>query len=421
MRGVADWLAAAWIAALLCGFVVSLPATKVVRENDLPAYYNAGQLVSEGRTDLLYGSEFRPRHNRFTNLPIIAPLFVPLAKLDYASAWHVFWWLQVSAFAGTALALLFAARQGAAPLTVRRAALVLTVWAAFIPTLHRCLVLGQSTPMLVFVFALFVIACDAGRRRVAGGLLGLICLWKIPPMLLLPLLAARRRTAVAAIAFAIWIVAVGLSALVYGPDTLGRFAQTVIFDNAGGALATFNNQSLDGAWMRVWSDKSLVDWIPTPRPLAVSLADLASFALLAAALLHSGRALLWPPVPPDDRDPEGSGLELELAIGVLLMLLVFPVIWIHYYLFALVPLALLPLWVERMGFAMPRWRSGVYAGAVLCMGAVAVYGNVYYEAREADFGFRMLQNLRPLGALTLLALGLPLIREWAGRESRHAG
>ena len=94
---------------------------------------------------------------------------------------------------------------------------------------------------------------------------------------------------VAGIAFGMWLGAVALSALVYGPDTLLRFAQTVIFDNAGGSLATFNNQSLDGAWMRLLSAKSLVDWTPSPRPLRVSLADLTSFALLAFVLLRAGR------------------------------------------------------------------------------------------------------------------------------------
>ncbi len=413
----ATWLAALWIVALLVAFVLSLPATRVVRENDLPAYYNAGQLVAQGRADLLYGSEFRPRFNRFTNLPIIAPLFVPLGKLDYASAWHLFWWLQVLGFAGTAALLLYAVHRRGPPLTPVRAAIVLTIWAAFIPTLHRCLVLGQSTPMLVFVFALFYLACIAGRVRTAGGLLGVICLMKIPPMLLLPLFALRRRMTIAAIAFSMWIAAVILSALVYGPETLGRFAQWVVFDNAGGSIATFNNQSLDGAWMRLLSDKSLVDWKPTPRPLGVALADLASFGLLAFALLRFGGRLLWPKQRPDDRDAQRSSLELELGVGVLLMVLVFPVVWIHYYLFALVPLALVPFQVERQELSQPAWRTAVYGVGVLFVGAVAVVGNVYYEAREGDFAFRALQNLRPLGALLLLAASLPLLREVLAREA----
>ncbi len=408
-RGVLPWVAWAWIAILLWAFVSSLPATQVVRENDLPAYYNAGQLVAQGRTDLLYGEVFRPRHNRFTNLPIIAPLFVPLAKLDYASAWQLFWWLQVLSFAATAAVLLYAVHRHLSPLSPQRAAVVLTIWAAFIPTLHRCLVLGQSTPMLVFVFALFYLACREGRKPVAGVLLGVVCLMKIPPMLLLPLLAVRRRMSTAAIAFAMWLAAVVLSALVFGPETLSRFAQTVVFDNAGGSIAAFNNQSLDGAWMRVLSDKGLTDWEATPRPLAVSLADLASLVALAVLLLRSGRTLLWPRVVPDDSDSAHGSLELELLIGVLLMVLVFPVVWIHYYLFALVPLAVVPFWIEGRGMSPPRWRIALYAAGVLCVGCVAVYGNVYYAAREGEAAFRALQNLRPLGALLLLAAVLPAV------------
>ncbi|MDP6977371.1 MAG: glycosyltransferase family 87 protein [Myxococcota bacterium] len=407
--GVWAWVAWAWIAALLWLFVSSLPATQVVRENDLPAYYNAGLLVASERTDLLYGDTFRPRHNRFTNLPIIAPLFVPLAKLDYASAWQLFWWLQVLSFAATAAVLLFAVHRHLSPLTPARAAVLLTIWAAFIPTLHRCLVLGQSTPMLVFVFALFYLACRYGRKGLGGVLLGVVCLMKIPPMLLLPLLAARRRMTTAGIAFSMWLAAVVLSALVFGPDTLTRFAQTVIFDNAGGAIATFNNQSLDGAWMRLLSDKGLTDWKPTPRPFLVSLADLASIVVLAVVLLRSGRTLLWPREVPDDSDPTRGSLEVELLIGVLVMVLVFPVVWIHYYLFAMVPLALVPFWIERQGLPHARWRIASYAIGVLCVGCVAVYGNVYYEAREGEAGFRALQNLRPLGALLLLATVLPAI------------
>lgn len=383
----------------------------MVRENDLPAYYNAGQLIAAGKPDLLYGSSFRPQHNRFTNLPIVAPLFVPLAKLDYAAAWHLFWWLQVLSYVGTGAALLFAVRRHGPPLDAPRAALVLSIWAAFIPTLHRCLVLGQSTPMLVFVFALFVLTVQAGRLRGAGALLGVICLMKIPPMLLLPLLALRRRTGIAGIAFGIWLAAVGLSALVFGADTLQRFAQWVIFDNAGGSIASFNNQSLDGAWMRLLSTKSLVDWTPTPRPGVVLLADVGSFALLGSGLLRFTRAGLWPDRAPDEADPRRGTLVVELWIGVLLMLLVFPVVWIHYYLFALVPLALVPSWLAARGRVWRPWQWAAFAAGVFALGSVPVYGNVYYELREADPVFRMLQNLRPLGALGLLALALPLARD----------
>ena len=119
---------------------------------------------------------------------------------------------------------------------------------------------------------------------------------------------------------------------------------------------------------------------------------------------------------PNDRDVARSPLEFELAIWVLLMVLVFPVVWIHYYLFALVPLALLPSWMARVGLPTPAWAGAVYVLGVLGLGAIPVYGNVYYEAREMEWGFRLWMSVRPLAALLLLAAALPLLRAWGERE-----
>jgi len=389
------------LAGLWVHFARSLPATYVVQLNDFPAYYSGAMMVAQGEPERLYGTDFK----WFTNLPVVSLLLTPLTLLEYPDAWRLFWWLQVASYAATFALLLFGIRRYFAPLTPARALLAGAIFLAFAPVLRRCLALGQTTPMMVLLFAFAWLALREKRPRLSGGLLGFICVVKIPPMLLLPLLVLRRRLKVAAVAIAVVAAGVALSWLVFGSELLGQYADRVIWDNFGRSQAAFNNRSLDGFFMRIFSDKGLADWVPVPRPPLVSAGVLGIAAALCALLLRCARGLVWPASPPRDDDPHAGNLELELALGVVLMVLFFPVVWIHYYLFLAVPLTLLPFWWEQRG--LPRTPGIIVllvAGAWLAAGFES-HSNAYYAAREHEFGFRLALNAQTLGAL-LLAVGL---------------
>ena len=395
-------------------FFYSLPGTYRVRLNDFPAYYGAAASIANEQPENLYGTDFK----WFTNLPIVALLLRPLAAMNYDQAWKFFWWLQVGCFVATFGVLLasmrrFFGRQGWADVALAGA-----IFLCFAPVLRRCLALGQTTPIMLLVFALVFYFARSGMERLAGCLLGLICVIKIPPNLFLPLLALRRRWQFAWPAAVVVALGVALSYLLFGSEIVGQFADRVIWDNFGRSEAAFNNQSLEGAFMRVFTDRGLADWTTIERPLSVTLGVAGCGLGLAALLYLRAPGLLLPPQPPDDSDPRTGSLELEIALGVALMLLLFPVVWIHYYLFLAVPLVLLPFWWLARDLPRPSWLIALMALGLWWASGVESHENAYYAAREGDWFFRMAQNRQPLGAL-LLVIGFSFpLAEIAERRGR---
>ncbi len=402
------------LAALWLQFFSTLPATYRVHLNDFPAYYGAATFVANGHPEELYGTDFK----WFTNLPAVALLLRPLAALPYAQAWKLFWWLQVASFAATFCVLLAGMHRFFGPLTWVNAAFAGAIFLCFAPLLRRCLDLGQTTPMVVLLFALVFLAARSGMERLAGLLLGFICVIKIPPNLLLPLLLLRRRLRVAWPAAAMVAAAVVVSFAVFGSDLVVQFADRVVWDNFGRSQAAFNNQSLEGAFMRIFSGRGLADWTTIERPLPVTLGVVGCGVALGALLAIRAGSFLLPKAPPADHDPRTGSLELEMALGVSLMLLLFPVVWIHYYLFLAVPLTLLPAWWCARGLPRHGWLTAMLALGLWWASGTETHENAYYAAREGDWLFRLVQNRQPLGAL-LLVIGLSFpLAEIARRSAR---
>jgi hypothetical protein len=410
-------LSALLIAGLWIHLFVSLAPTTKLALSDFAGYYRAATVILSGTPEHLYRSEGKA----FTNLPVVSLLVAPLAFLDYRDAWRLFWWLQTSSFVAAFALLLWGIRRFLPPLTPARVALASAIFVCFAPLLRRSLIQGQTTPMMVLLLAAIWLLCRARWNRTAGLLLGIVCVIKIPPVLLAGLFLVRRRLALALGALVVVTGSVALSWLLFGTEILGQYADLVIWKNFGGSHAAFNNRSLEGAFLRLLTERSLADWNPAPRPWTVTLCLAASFVGLAWLLLRRGGwTLLWPREATHDDDPRTGSLEIELALGAALMLLVFPVVWIHYYLFLAVPLALLPFWWSRAGLP---WRSSsvvlLAAGTWLASGT-EVPGNLEVGARSGEALFRLIQSAQPLGAL-LLVLGLSApLAELARRENADA-
>jgi hypothetical protein len=389
------------LAALWIQFFSTLPATYRVHLNDFPAYYGAATAIAEGQPEKLYGTEFK----WFTNLPIVALPLRPLAAMSYEQAWKFFWWLQVVSFIATFGVLLASVRKWLGPLSWLNATVAGVIFLSFAPLLRRCLDLGQTTPMMVLVFALVFATARGGMARLAGLLLGFICVIKIPPNALIVLLLLRRRLQMAWPAALVVGGAVVLSLAIFGAELVGQFLDRVVWDNLGRSEAAFNNQSLEGAFMRVFTERGLADWTTIERPRIVTLSVLSCAVGLGGMLFRRAPGLLLPSVAPDDRDPRSGSLELEIALGVSLMLLLFPVVWIHYYLFLAVPLTLLPFWWLARDLARPNWLIALLVLGLWLASGSESHANVYYAAREGDWLFRLAQNRQPFGAL-LLVVGL---------------
>lgn len=417
-------IGSAIVAALLwLNFLASLPDVHRVRLNDFPAYWNAGRVLLAGQPELLYSTQWK----WYTNLPVVAVLFVPLGALEYEAAWELLWWTSVVCFAGTFALLVFAAKRflptaRGTPLDAGRLAVIALVFFAFAPVMRRCLSLGQTTPLMVLLFGVVYVLARFDWQRTAGGLLGLICLVKIPPLLLIPLLALRGRLAMAGTAAAVVALGVLASFLFFDADLMRQYGDRVILDNFSRVHAAFNNQSLDGAFMRLLTDRGLADWVPVPRPPEERLAVYAVIVAMAALLLACGRTLLIPRARPRDYEPTSGSLELEIGLGAALMVLVFPIVWIHYYLFLVVPLCLLPFWWRERDVArglLPGTRALAIVlfvlGAWLAAGQ-EVHENAWYAERETDTWVRLALNGRPLGALLLVVAFAPVLGEMARRQ-----
>jgi hypothetical protein len=413
-RRIPGALALLALAGLWAHFAASLGPTWAPRPNDFAGYYGAGRAVTRA-PETLYRSE----RKWFTNLPIVAVPLAPLARLDYPTAWRAMWWLQLVCFAGGFGLVLWTIRRRLRRVTAPVALGAGAIYLCFAPVARHSLELGQTTPLVALLLAAFPLLHGAGWRRSAGALLGVACLIKIPPLLLVAGLAARRRLEAALTALAVVAAGVALSFAMFGPELVGQYAERVIFDNLGRAQAAFNNRSLDGAFMRLFTDRSLVDWDTVPRPPAVTVAVAATALLLAALLWARGRGLVWPARPPDDGDPRTGSLELELALGTALLVLVFPVVWIHYYLLLAAPLALLPFWWEAR--RVPRRAVAIallVAGTWLASGT-ETRENRHYGRHQDEPAFRLAQNAQPLGAL-LLAVGLSWPLAEIARRLREA-
>jgi hypothetical protein len=404
------------VVVLWIHFAWTLPAVYKVRLNDFPAYWAAGKMVLEGQPERIYSTEWK----WFTNLPVVSVLFVPLAAFEYETAWAVLWWIQVGSFVLVFVLLLYALARYFGPLDPARAAVVALVFFSFAPVMRRCLALGQTTPTMVLLFVTVYLLAREGRNRLAGGVLGFICLVKIPPLLLLPLLGLRRRFEMAGVALAVVATGVLASWFFFGGDLMQQYADRVIWDNFGRVHAAFNNQSLDGALMRILSDRGLADWVPVERPLGERLVMYAVVVGLAGLLFGTARSLLLPRRRPPDADRNAGSLELELGLGVALMLLVFPIVWIHYYLFLVVPLCLLPFWWQQREIELaPALRAGVFVLFVLGVwlaGGQETYENAWYAEQEADRWLRWQLNARPLGALLLVLAFVPPLAAMAARQ-----
>jgi hypothetical protein len=387
--------------ALWLYFFSTLPPTYFVHLNDFPAYYGAATSIASGHPEQLYGNEFK----WFTNLPVVALLMRPLAALDYAQAWKFFWWLQVISFVLTYGVLVAFVRQFYAPLSGLLLLASSAIFLCFSPLMLRCLDLGQTTPMMVLLFAGVIFAARSGWVRVSGAVLGIICVIKIPPNLLIILLALRRRLSLALPAAAVVVAAVMLSFALFGSELVSQFFERVVAENFGRSEAAFNNQSFEGALMRIFTDRGLADWTTTDRPLPVTIGVVSLAIALAALLYLRAPGFLVPSRLAPDADPREGSLELETAIGVAVMLLLFPVVWIHYYLFLAVPLTLLPFWWIARDLSRPAWLLALLALALWFASGTQSHENAHYAARETEWLFRMAQNRQPLGAL-LLVVGL---------------
>ena len=385
------------------------------RRGDFEAYYWAGRRLDSGNLADLYAADSRePGSDRrikdFKNVPVVGAAFVPLSRLEYGSAWAA-WWI-VSLLA----CLAFAA---AAALWISRwcslwppcAALVVSALVHFFP-LRDGFDLGQTTQIVMLVLWLAWLARARGRDVLAGALLAVAALVKLPVFFMagfLILAAAlppvRRADGLAAPArlaagFAATVAGlVVLSVLLYGVGVHRAWLADAVGPHAGTALTALNNQGLAAQLVRLWGEETVHSYRPVPVPAVLSIVRWTMAALLAVGWLLARRRA------GDDRD------DLDFVMAIALMPVLSPIFWIHYFLLSLPALLLLGRRAVRPGaWALRATLVAAYALAALYPPAdLAWYGRAPGFWAEA-------WNGRFLYSSIAMAAACFLVRPWPRPE-----
>lgn len=356
-----------------------LPTTWEMHRADFHAYYWAGKRIREGRIAELYSTEGRNDAGRrirvkdFKNIPLVGVPFIPFSHLRYGTAWKA-WWLVSAGFAliGFVAACRWVRRRY--DWWVFAASAMLWASAHYFPIV-KAFRLGQTTQLVTTLLFLGYLAL-ASRREVWGGVaLGLCAVLKIPATLFGAFLLLTRRWRASIAFFAIGAISAVLSVALFGWDIHRVWFHDVIKVNWGTVFTALNNQSFVSQSMRMVSDESLVSYTPVPLPPEIALLQW----ILVVAI-----TLLW--IKERRRLPSTENrLDLDFVMCIALMPFVYPVFWIHYFLFTLV--ALIILWrfvleeVHKRRVLLACLLTGVFVPAAV----FPPYVPRWYLGRETEF------------------------------------
>jgi len=314
----------------------------------LSAYYPAGRMIFSDPL-ALYGNDCAAG---FVNLPIVAVLFVPFAELSFETANLVFLLIGLVAIVATIGVLARSSSRGLVvfPLVCALFALNGPLWYGVRE--------GNTTHIVLLMVVLALVSMQAGRGLIAGVLLGLAAVVKLPLALFgVYLLVRGRWRATFGFGAAIAVV-VALSVLVHGVELHSAWLHQCVLPYAGMPVPGFNAQSVAGVLARGYGGNAY-DW----QPMVVGGSFIVVQRVISATLLLAMAFALYRGGRPRDN----AALSLEFGILIVFILLVSPLTWTHYYLLLLLPLTLLatgdiPLPTGR--------RARLYTGLALGSGLV---------------------------------------------------
>ena len=322
------------------------------------AYFPAAQRVWElGPRDAFQHLEVGV--GGFVNMPILVWPFIPLLAFGYAGAGWAFlaiglasvvaaWWLLVR-MADPAMHM--------APIL----AFLFLVDGPMVNSLRE----GNSTHIVLFLLLLALTTWRAGLYVATGLIVGLAALIKIPLLLFGLYFLLRRQWRIVAGGVGMLAAAFALSLAVHGLQVNVAWFEGNVFAYVGRVIPAFNVQSIDAFLMRLSTGpEELFDWTAREPTAAHRVARWLIFiALFGTNIWLMRRARLEP--RPDTRSDNLTGRDyVEYCTVLVLAIVVSPVSWSHYYLFALLPIGLylgnrLPLpddgitrWLIWLGFVL---------------------------------------------------------------------
>ena len=312
------------------------------------AYYPAGRLVLENPSNLYNWKAYGQATINvigFVNIPIVALLFTLIAWLPLPLAQYIFTFLGVlSTIAAYKFLEVKVGKSSQSKIN-------LIFLFALSGPLFYSIRHGNTTHFLLLLFLLAWQCLQTRKDALGGAILAVIGIIK-PPFLILSffgLLKGRWRV--------FWgscstILAIALSSLlIFGIDLHKNWYYTCIEPFSGKPIAAFNNQSLDGFLSRFLLGGDLLSWQPLTVDLEYRLVRLFFLAIMVGLVIWvCGFLSFKKALKPD------LTTNLDLSILICLGLLISPISWYHYYLFLLLPFAL--LLEGEMG--IPTSRSQLY-------------------------------------------------------------
>jgi hypothetical protein len=264
----------------------------------------------------------------FVNIPIVALVFTPmLAGSAVLDSW-------IAAGIGVVSVAIAAFLLGRAAKLGPWEYLILAGLIVSCGPLMNSFREGNCTHILFLVMTLVLVLHQAGRNATAA-MLAASCAWiKLPLFLTGGFFLIQRRRKAFAVFCATAIIILLASILLFGWHMNAQWFHKVVQPSIFMPLGAYNVQSVNGVLARlVFGRKYLWNWEPIPVGLAFKVVSgLTVLAILGITAWGLG---------PSRRDRSPASRQRELCLLIVTAMLVTSLSWTHYYLFMLMPAALM--------------------------------------------------------------------------------
>jgi hypothetical protein len=345
--------------------------------------------------------------------PTSIVLFLPFGLLSKPAATILWGLISLAAYLVSIWLLLRALRWPVLP----GLALVSAGSILWLPAATVTWVLNTEQVLLLLLVGVWLLA-ERKRDSWAGVLLGIACLLKIWPVLLLVLPLLQRRWRLVLVTGGVIVAGILLALVVEGPSAFLAYAGPVrLAENAWVTIGYPGNISLTGALVGLLAGYSGATSRQAPAfpgmhaPTVVLLGE-----ALSALLLLGGIGLVWwqRRVLQDRQD--ASGYRLAFGLLVTLSVVTFPLSWVWALITLLLPVATLLLALRRQP-PLPKWWWWLLAASMFLMNVeLVVFLGFIHLQRLAT-----LQAVTPtVGLLLFVAAQATLLAWQPGRRPRAA-
>lgn len=299
-------------------------------------YFHGGRKVVRN-LDVLYDEACYG----FTNFPLFAYLFVPLANLPKELSGRVFYLI------GYLLLLPLAYWLVTASGVKGWQRFLVLACLAFNGPLDYSIWLGNTTQIVMLFVLLAFFSLNRGWDWLAGILLGIGGLIKLPLVLPSGYFFLRGKWKVVGGGLLVAGAVLALSLVLMPFELNSVWLERCVLMMAGNPTAAYNNQSLSGFLSRIFMPGNY-GWDPlTPTPAYITAANIGRvlLALPALYILIAGR-----------KDAKRTFHHvIEFSIILVFSLLTSPIAWTHYFVLLLIPATMILGNPERLSYSNGMW------------------------------------------------------------------